>query len=88
MGLNGNRARGPQQGIITYEISKSQEISPDSKDFGIRFHKILSSEISGFQTRFHDFASDFKVSAKISYRISNAYEDFRFQDFIRFWDFI
>ena len=40
---------------MTYEISKFQEISQDFKDFKdfeIRFHKILPSEIS----RFQDFA--------------------------------
>ena len=48
----GQGARGPQRGNMTYEISKSQEISQDFKDFEIRLHKILPSEIS----RFQDFA--------------------------------
>ena len=46
--LNSNKVhvRGPQQGNMTYEISKSREIS---QDFGIRFRKILPNEISRFQ---------------------------------------
>ena len=55
---------------MTYEISKSQEISQDFKDFtrfsltGFQDFKI-SPKISRFQIRFWDFRQDFKISLVI-----------------------